>query len=93
MHHFEGVPYSCYPLFSLLHTLTRGSFFGLDTAASLHNDQSNSPFNNTGCSSRECLCKRLGFYSSSNFVDWLSGSAWLRLCGEAVVCKHSPEGT
>lgn len=56
----------------------------------LHSDWLISASNNNCCSSSECLCKSLGFYSSSNFVDWLSGSAWLRLCGEAVVCKHSP---
>lgn len=57
-------------------------------------DQSISAFN-TLHSSSKCLCKRLFlfFYSRSNFVDWLSGSARLRLCGEAVFCKHSPEGT
>lgn len=47
----------------------------------------------TRSSSTEHLCKSLGFGSSSNFVDCLSGSAWLWPHSEAVVCKHSPKGT
>lgn len=38
-------------------------------------------------SSSKCLCKSLRFYSRSNFVDWLSGSAWLRLLSVNTVLR------